>query len=135
LLSGGKEEKKRKLVLIKNSKVMKYGTEKIQGLLDYGFSWVMRIKKVKSEDSAGGTRVTLPEMIGSLGLVMQVPDIIGDAKEAKLEFLDLDDAEVMAMKEHFAEKFDIPNDKLEATLEDVWEILLRTGKIIKRHSS
>jgi len=114
---------------------MKYGTEKIQGLLDYGFSWVMRIKKVKSEDSAGGTRVTLPEMIGSLGLVMQVPDIIGDAKEAKLEFLDLDDAEVMAMKEHFAEKFDIPNDKLEATLEDVWEILLRTGKIIKRHSS
>ena len=111
-----------------------YGTENIKELLDYGFTWVMRIKEVRSEDSAGGEKITWTEVIGSIGLITKVPGIIGNAKEAKDEFLDLDDAEVMEMKEYFADKFDIPNDKLEETLEDVWEILLRIGKIIERHT-
>ena len=112
-----------------------YGTENIKELLDYGFTWVMRIKEVKSADSPGGEKITWTEVIGSVGLITKVPKIIGNAKDAKNEFLDLDDTEVMEMKLYFADKFDIPNDKLEETLEDVREILLRIGKIIERHTS
>ena len=112
-----------------------FGTKSIKELLDYGFSWVMRLKTVKADDSPGGEKVTWGEVIGSIGLITKIPKIIGEAKEAKNEFLDLDEVEIKDLKNHFADKFDIPNDKLEATFEDVWEILLRTGNIIKRHTT
>jgi hypothetical protein len=111
-----------------------YGTETIKEFLDYGFTVSIRIATVRADDSPGGKKVTIGEIIGSIGLATKIPGLIAEADEVYKEFLDLNDTEVMELKTYFAEKFDIPNDTIEADIEDVWEIVLRTGKIVKRHS-
>ena len=108
----------------------KLGTEAIEALLDYGFSLAFRIKDVTAEDSPGGTKVTLSEIVGSLNLLFKIPTIIGKAVQAYHEWLDMDDEEIRAMKTSFKEKFDIPNDKLEQTFVEVWAILMSLGRII-----
>jgi len=106
------------------------GTENIKELLDYGFSLATRVKDIRDIDSPGGEKITWTEVIGSLGLITKVPKIIGDAKEAYEEWLDLDVTEVAEIKAYFADKFDLPNDRVEAIFEEVWGILLGLGKLI-----
>ena len=106
------------------------GTENIKDLLDYGFSLAGRIKTVRDLDSPGGEKITWTEVLGSLGLITKIPKVIGDAKEAYAEWLDLDPVEVVEIKDYFSEKFDLPNDKVEEIFEEVWGILLGLGKLI-----
>ena len=108
-----------------------YGTEKIKELLDYGFSLATKIETITSDDSPGGKKVTWTEVIGSINLIAKIPRIIGSAKEMYMEWLDLDATEIADLKVYFADKFDLPNDNVEAIFEEVWGILLSIGNLIK----
>jgi len=111
-----------------------YGTDVIKDFLDYGFSLAHRIKTVKAEDSPGGEKVTWGEIVGSIGLITKIPGLIGKADDLYIEWKDLDDLEVTEIRQYFADKFDISNDLIEADIEDVWEIMLRIGRIVERHT-
>ena len=106
------------------------GIENIKSLLDYGFSFGFRIKEVVSDDSPGGKKVTLPEIVGSLDLVFKIPALIAQAPLAYQEWQDVDEAEAEELKAHFAEKFDVPDEKIEQVIEEVWGILVRIGNLI-----
>lgn len=106
------------------------GTDAIKSLMDYGFSLVIKIKEITSLTSAGGKKVTIPEIFGSLGLLIQIPSIIGDAPIAYKEWLDMDEQEATDLKAYFAAKFDVADEKIEAFTEEVWGILVRVGNAI-----
>ena len=106
------------------------GTENIKELLDYGFSLVTRITEIRAADSAGGSKITWAEVLGSIGLITKIPRIIGSADDAYAEWLDLDDEEIVEIRDHFAYKFDLANDKMEAIFEEVWGIILSIGRVI-----
>ena len=106
------------------------GTENIKELLDYGFSLAKRIGDIRDADSAGGEKITWTEVLGSFGLITKIPGAIGNAKDSYLEWLDLDDVEIVEIKAYFADKFDLANDKVEEIFEEVWGILIGLGKLV-----
>jgi hypothetical protein len=106
------------------------GTENIKSLLDYGFGLGSKIKEITAADSPGGKKVTITEIIGSIGMIVKIPSVIAEAPLAYQEWKDLDDTEAAEIKEYFAAKFDIADDKIEALTEEVWGMLVRIGKII-----
>jgi len=106
------------------------GIEDIKALLDYGFSFGFRVKEVVADDSPGGKKVTLPEIVGSLNLLFKIPSIVASAPLAYEQWQDVDEAEAAELKQFFAEKFDIANDKIEAATEEAWSMLLHLGNLI-----
>ncbi len=107
------------------------GIENFKELLDYGFSWAFRIKEVTADTSPGGKKLTLPEIVGSLNLLFKVPSIIASAPIAFDEWQEIDESEAAELKAYFAEKFDIADDKIEAAVEEAWQILLHIGNLIE----
>jgi len=106
------------------------GVGNIKELLDYGFSLANRIKTVRDDDSPGGEKITWTEVIGSLGLITKIPRVIGNAKDAYGEWLDIDDEETDEIKDFFAEKFDLADDRVEEIFEEVWGVLVGIGKLV-----
>jgi hypothetical protein len=106
------------------------GIESIKTLLDYGFSFGFRVKEVVADDSPGGKKVTLTEIVGSLDLLFKIPAIVAQAPLAYEQWQDIDEDEAKELKQHFADKFDIADDKIEAVTEEVWGILLHLGNLI-----
>lgn len=106
------------------------GIESIKTLLDYGFSFGFRVKEVVADDSPGGKKVTFPEIIGSLDLLFKIPGVIASAPLAYKEWQDISPEEAEELKAYFAEKFDVPNEKIEQVIEEVWGILVRIGNLI-----
>lgn len=104
--------------------------ESIKGLLDYGFSLVARIKEITAAGSPGGAKLTIPEVIGSLGSIIAIPAVIAKAPEAYEQWKHVDDEEAAELKLYFAEKFNLSDEKTELAVEEVWGILVRIGKLI-----
>jgi len=104
--------------------------DSIEVLLDYGFSLAYRIKEVTADDSPGGKKVTFPEIVGSLNLLFKIPSLIVQAPLAYEQWKDVDEEEALVLKEKFALKFDIADDKREEAVEEVWGILVRIGRVI-----
>jgi len=105
-------------------------TENIKTLLGFGFQVGHKIKEITSEDSPGGKKVVITEILGSIGLLTKIPGLIRAAKPAYEEWLDLDEAEKTDLKDYFREQFDLTNDKIEAAVEAAWEIVLAIGALI-----
>jgi hypothetical protein len=106
------------------------GIESIKTLLDYGFSFGFRVDEVVADNSPGGKKVTFPEIVGSLDLLFKIPTVIASAPQAYKEWQDIDPDEADELKAYFAAKFDVPDDKIEAVVEEVWGILVRIGNLI-----
>ena len=50
-----------------------YGIDGIKAVLEFGFNLASRIKDITAEDSAGGKKVTIIEIVGSLSLLKKHP--------------------------------------------------------------
>lgn len=107
------------------------GTENIKALVGFGFDIANKIKDITAEDSAGGKKITITEIIGSIGLITKIPALIRDAPEAYSEWLELDDQETAELKAFFADKFTLPNEKAEDAVEAAWNIVLSIGELIR----
>lgn len=107
-----------------------YGIDGIKAVLEFGFNLASRIKDITAEDSAGGKKVTIIEIVGSLSLLKNIPEIIRVIPELQQEYFDLDDTEVSELKAYFADRFNLSNDKAEAAIEAAWGIVLAIGKEI-----
>jgi hypothetical protein len=107
------------------------GTESIKALVGFGFDVANKIKDITAEDSAGGKKITITEVIGSIGLITKIPALIRYAPEAYREWLELDDSETVELKAFFADRFDLNNDKVEDAVEAAWNIVLSIGELIR----
>jgi hypothetical protein len=107
------------------------GIDSIKALIGFGFDVAAKIKDITAEDSAGGKKITITEIIGSIGLITKIPALIREAPEAYSEWLELDDTETVELKAFFADKFNLNNEKAEDAVEAAWGIVLSIGELIK----
>ena len=92
---------------------------KISESIETIFSVISVIKKAKSEDSAGGSKITLTEKI-KIGIsALSLVKIVTAFSDLKEEWQNGGSAIKQEIFETFQEKFDIEDDELEASIENL----------------
>ena len=64
--------------------------------------------------------------------LLELGGVITTWKDVIAEFKDLDDVEKQAIYEYVKQEFDIPNDQVEAFVEDAFQWLLTTISLVER---
>lgn len=80
------------------------------------------------KDAVADHKVTLSEGVGLLTDIIGFGTILTSWKEVKDEYHDLDDSERQELHDYLAGQFDLENDKVEAIVEDGFEVLLVVDK-------
>jgi len=105
------------------------GTENIKKVLSFIIGLGERVDAVTKEDSAGGSKITVSEWLGSLGQLIGVPALIKAIPKVSEEFEDLDDAEYDELVAWFAAELDLSNDKVEDIIEIAFQVALELAEI------
>lgn len=99
------------------------GIENLKKLIDLG----LRIPKEIADVTEDG-KVTIGEVFGFLPVATEIIAVSKSWKDVVAEFKDLDDQEKQSLYQYFADKFDLPNDKVELFVEHA---LLQAITLIK----
>jgi len=88
------------------------------------FGVINAIKKAKSEESPGGSKITLVEKIG-LGLKgLTLVQVVSAYKQLAEDWKSRDTAKKQVWKDTFAAEFDLEDDELEAAIENAVDAIL-----------
>ena len=101
------------------------GTENLEKYIDFACSLTQQIVEVTADG-----KVTLLELPQFLDEALAVPGLAKSWAEVKAEVDDLDATEQEGMYQRLKNKFDIPNDKLEETIEKAIGWVLATVNLI-----
>ena len=109
----------------------KLGIDALKNVIGSGFHFTERVFAVTSVEGAGGAKVTIPELIGSAGIVYDMVKAVLQAKQAYAEVQDLDETEKKEMHNWAKTEFDIPNDKVEAIVVQSIVVLLEIATAVE----
>jgi hypothetical protein len=103
------------------------GVDNLKKLITVG----LEVPKVIADITADG-KVTFIELFNVLPIATDLIGVVKSYKEIAAEFADLDDTEREELHTFFAEKFDIPNDLVEAYVEDALEVAFNLISLVAR---
>ncbi len=82
---------------------------------------------------------TFMDSLGLVDNISQLPALISNAANIHQEVIDLDEEERAELNFHIQERFDIPNDRIEAAVEEsidfgfqTWRYISRMTRILKK---
>lgn len=90
----------------------KIGIENLKKAILFGIALAMH-----AADALKDKKVSLAEVFGFVPDLMKVPDLVQSLPAIKDELKDLDEAERTELNAYIKDKFDLPDDKLEAAIE------------------
>lgn len=102
------------------------GIDNLKKLIEVGFS----VPKQIAESSSDGWQYT--DAFSFLDEAMDLIKLVKSWKEIVAEFKDLSPEERVVLHNHFATKFDIPNDQKEAWVEDALMHGIITVRMVER---
>lgn len=103
------------------------GTENLKKLITVG----LEVPSVIAEITKDG-KVTFFELFNILPIATELISVVKSYKQIADEFADLDDTEREELHTYFAEKFDIPNDKVEEFVEDALGVAFSLISLVAR---
>jgi hypothetical protein len=103
------------------------GVENLKKLITVG----LEVPKVIADITADG-KVTFIELFNVLPIATDLIGVVKSYKEIAAEFADLDDTEREELHTFFADKFDIPNDAIEAYVEDALQVAFNLISLVAR---
>ena len=109
----------------------KLGIEALKNVIGAGFGLTERIKEITAETSSGGKKVTIPEIIGSVGEVYDIAQAVLQAKQAYEEVVDLSEEEKDELIAWAGTEFDVTNDKVEALVIQCILCVLEIAKTVE----
>ena len=109
----------------------KLGIEALKNVIGAGFGLTERIKEITAETSAGGKKVTIPEIIGSVGEMYDIAQAVLQAKQAYEEVKDLSEEEKDELIAWAATEFDVADDKVEALVIQCILCVLEIAKTVE----
>jgi hypothetical protein len=89
------------------------GTENLKKLIDFSLGLAEKLAEDLKDK-----KISIAELVGFLPELIQIPGIVKSFPDIAAEFKDLDATERQELVDYFAEKFDIPDDKIEAFVEN-----------------
>lgn len=89
------------------------GIENLKKLIKFALDLSRNI-----QTALGDKKVTIAEIFGFLPELMQVPGIVKAWTDIKAEYEDLSKEERLELHSYVVSEFDIPNDKVEAFIEN-----------------
>lgn len=92
---------------------MPLGTDNLKKLITLGLKITKQIQ-ASLEDK----KFQLIELVNFIDELMLVPGVVSSWEDIKAEWQDLEEEERVELHDHFALEFDIPNDKVEAFIEN-----------------
>lgn len=104
-----------------------YGTENLEKLVDIGF----KIPKQIGESAKDGFNF-FPEVLDFTDEFMDLIKVAKSWKDIVAEWQDRTEEEMQALYEKFQIKYDIPNDEVEAWVEDAVGIAIRVINLATR---
>jgi hypothetical protein len=93
-----------------------YGVENLKKAVGFGLNLTEQIEK------AGRDGLTWTDFLGFIDEIFQIPGIIANGDEIGRELKDLTEAEKEELISYAVAEFDIPNDKVEAIVEDALKL-------------
>jgi hypothetical protein len=93
-----------------------YGVENLKKAVGFGLNLTEQIEK------AGRDGFTWTDFLGFIDEIFQIPGIIANGDEIGRELKDLTEAEKEELISYAVAEFDIPNDKVEAIVEDALKL-------------
>ena len=93
-----------------------YGVENLKKAVGFGLNLTEQIEK------AGRDGFTWTDFLGFIDEILQIPGIIANGDEIGRELKDLTEAEKEELISYAVAEFDIPNDKVEAIVEDALKL-------------
>ncbi len=93
-----------------------YGVENLKKAVGFGLNLTEQIEK------AGRDGFTWTDALGFIDEIFQIPGIIASGDEIGRELKDLSEAEKEELISYAVAEFDIPNDKVEAIVEDALKL-------------
>jgi hypothetical protein len=105
----------------------KLGIEHFKTLINVGLLVPKKIAEVTADN-----KVSLIEIVGLVEPATQVIVVAKGWKDIVAELKDLDDDEKKELHDYFADKFDIPNDKIELFVEDALSWGVTTVSLVTR---
>lgn len=106
---------------------MPLGIDNLKKLITVG----LEVPSVIADITKDG-KVTFFELFNILPVATELIAVAKSYKEIVDEFADLDDAEREELHAYFADKFDIPNDKVEDYVEDALEVAFNLISLVAR---
>lgn len=104
------------------------GVENLIKYLDFGFAWSKQTAEILEDK-----KVNLLELRKYLDEVLMIPEIARKWTDVRAEIKDgLDDADRTRLYSHFQQKFDIPDDELEAWIEDAVMFAFSGQRLVER---
>ena len=97
----------------------KKGIQNLKELADFGAELTAAIVRAKADG-----KVNLKDLGEFLPVARAILPAVKDIGEVPGEFADLDQAERDELSSYFADKFNIPNDKVEAVVEKWFRVAL-----------
>jgi hypothetical protein len=93
-----------------------YGVENLKKAVGFGLNLTEQIEK------AGRDGFTWTDFLGFIDEIFQIPGIIANGDEIGRELKDLTEAEKEELISYAVAEFDIPNNKVEAIVEDALKL-------------
>ena len=105
------------------------GIEAIKSVVGFVFN---SIEKIRDIDTDNDGKVEFGEIVGAAtGLAVFVPDLIRAIPHLKEEWNDLTNDEVFEVVAFIKEEFDLENDNVEETIEQVIDAVAQIGVVVK----
>ena len=108
----------------------KLGIEAIKNAIGVGYGLTHRIAEITSEDSASGKKVTLPELVGSVGIVYDLARAVLQCKQVYAEATDLDDAEQAELEAWVTETLNVPSEKTKKIIVQSLVVVMEIGELV-----
>ena len=106
------------------------GIEAIKNGIGAGFGLTNKIAEITAESSAGGKKVTLPELIGSVGEVYDIARAALQAKQIYAEVQDLTDEEQKELELWVEQTLNVPNDKTKKIIVQSLVVVMEIGELV-----
>lgn len=104
------------------------GVENLIKYIDFGFAWSKQTAEVLEDK-----KVNLLELRKYLDEVLMIPGVVRAWPDVRAEVKDgLDEADRIRLYSHFQNKFDIPDDELEAWIEDAIMFAFSGVRMVER---
>lgn len=104
----------------------KHGIDNLKAFLAFGLALGSSIEKSLADDG----KITVGDAGNLLAPLMKAPAAFAGASEAFKEVADLDDEERADLNAYVKANFDIADDRLEAVVEEAFQIALSASKIV-----
>jgi len=93
-------------------------------------NFIQVVSEATSEDSPGGKNVNWIEGVKIAMKAVPFISVFKSAREMWDELQDLDEAERQALMDKFAKEFDIKNDEVEATIEEIFDWVIQGMQVV-----